>query len=428
VTASRPKRRARNSAYTADHGDRHDGVGNNGNLAVAQISESAMNSPTVSAKGLRAAALELWTMSAIALFAFFLIRFGVREELIGFDFRGTLWDAALAIREDRSPYPAANVAEVDVGNPALYPPLLMLVVLPITFLPWSVGFAVWTTLLGAAVAGALYILNVRDFKCYLVALLSLPITIGFVFGNAALLLVPLVALAWRWRDRWLRSGIVVGLAIGSKLFLWPLLVWLLATRRYRAFGAAVVATGASILLPWALIGFDGISSYPDLLRVAEDVYAGHSYSVATMLSALGTDTQLASRAALALGVAIAATAFIAGRRHVDRTSMSLALAAAVIGSPIVWPYYYALILVPIAIARPRFSLPWAALALFYAVELLPRSDLTTAVPCCRPADVPSHVWLFNHSPPGLWPALGYAVLAGALLMVSVRAMHRNAAA
>ena len=396
---------------------------------LAEITSSS-ETPRVSAKGLGAAALnwQVWALALTVLYACLFVRFGIREGVIGFDFEGTLWNAAVAIREGRSPYPAPIVAEVEVGNPVLYPPLLMLVVAPLTVLPWSIGLTVWTALLGIAVAGTLSILGVRDVRCYLVALVSLPTVSGLVFGNGTLLLVPLVALAWRWRDHWLRSGAVVGLAIGSKLFLWPLLVWLLATRRYRAFGAGIVATGASVLVPWSLIDFDGISAYPDLLRVAEVVYAVHSYSVATMLGALGTDTQVASRSALALGVAIGAMAFYAGRRGADSTSLSLAVLAAVLGSPIVWPYYYALLLVPVAIARPRFSALWAALGLFYAAELLPRSDFVAGTACCRPPDVPLHVWLFNHSPPGLWPALGYAALGAALVATSLRAMLRPRAA
>jgi len=40
---------------------------------------------------------------------------------------------------------------------------------------------------------------------------------------------------------------------------------------------------------------------------------------------------------------------------VDEVSISLAVLAAILGSPIVWEYYYALLLVPLAIVRPRFS-------------------------------------------------------------------------
>ncbi len=365
------------------------------------------------------------------------VRAGIRDDTIGFDFRGTLWDAARAIRDGRSPYPPPVESEVEIGNPALYPPFLMLLVAPLTALPWWLGMTLWTAIQAAAIAGALVVLGVRDPRCYALALLSIPVIGGLTWGNAGLLLVPLVALAWRWRDRWLRAGAVAGLAVASKLFVWPLVVWLVGTRRYRAAGAAVIATATVVLVPWAAIGLDGLTAYPDLLRVAERVYSAHSFSVATVLAGAGVDAGLASRLALATGCLLAGIALYAGRRGADAASMAIAVLAAILGSPILWEYYYALLIVPLAIARPRFSWPWMVLPLFYVTHRLPRPLLleTELEPggsaCCRPDDVPFASWVWNHSPPGSWPALGHAVLAGGLVAAVVwssRALPRAGSA
>ncbi|HLA13520.1 MAG TPA: glycosyltransferase family 87 protein, partial [Gemmatimonadaceae bacterium] len=305
------------------------------------------------------------------------------------------------------------------------PPFLMLLVAPLTFLPWWLGMTVWTTVQVGAIGGTLALLRVRDPRCYALALISIPVMGGLAWGNATLLLVPLVALAWRWRNSWPRAGIVVGLAIASKLFAWPLLVWLLATRRYRA----AVAT-AVILLPWAAIGFEGLTSYPDLLRVAERIYATHSFSMVTVMAGFGLDPGLASSGALAVGVAIAASAVYAGRRGVDEVSISLAVLAAILGSPIVWEYYYALLLVPLAIVRPRFSGLWMVLPLFYVTHRLPRellgaSELEpggSAWP--KPDDVPMASWVFNHAPPGQWPALGHAFIGVVVVVFVTRTLSR----
>lgn len=384
----------------------------------------------VSTKGLLVAGLRVSYVIAAVLtvvWAYLLVDFGIQAAVIGFDFRGTLWDPAVAVLEGRSPYPEPVRAEVDVGNPALYPPLLILFVAPLTVLPWSIGAALWGVLLIGGVAGALYALDVRDPRCYLFALLSPLVGHGVVLGNATLLLVPLVALAWRWRAHWARVGILVGLAIAAKLFLWPLLFWLLGTRRYRAFGAALVAACAGLFVPWAAIGFDGLSSYPELLRMAEAVYAAHSFSITTGLSGLGIGTESAILIGLALGVALAMSALYAGRRTADSAALSLALLAAVLASPIVWAFYYALLLIPVALARPRFSGLWAALTLFFVVERLPRERLSASnlVPGEVPEDVPITVWVFNHSSPATWPALGYAALGAALVAASVWLMLRS---
>jgi hypothetical protein len=357
--------------------------------------------------------------------ALLVIRAGFRDDTIGFDFRGTLWDAAHAIRDGRSPYPAPVESEVEVGNPALYPPFLMLLVTPLTVLPWWLGMTFWTAIQVGAIAGALAVLGVRDLRCYALALISIPVMGGLTWGNAGLLLVPLVALVWRWRDHWLRAGAVAGLAIAAKLFVWPLLVWLVGTRRYRAAAAAAVATAGVVLVPWAAIGFDGLTAYPDLLRVAERVYSSHSFSIATALAGLGLEAELASRLTLAVGVLIAALAFFAGRRGADEVSVALAVLAAILGSPIVWEYYYALLLVPLAIARPRFSGLWMMLPLMYVTHRLPRELLLETeldpggTACCKPDDVPMASWVFNHAPPGQWPALGHMALALTIVGVAV---------
>ena len=387
------------------------------------------------AEGLASAAVNVaYVLAALVsvVWVYRTVEWGFESDVFGFDFEGTLWDAAIAIREGRSPYPAPVLAEVEVGNPALYPPLLMFLVAPLTFLPWPVALGLWTALLGLAVAAALWILGVRDVRCYFLALVAQFTVFGVVLGNATLLLVPLVALAWRWRQSWIRCGLAVGLAIAAKLFLWPLLLWLLGTRRYRAFGAAATAALVAVFVPWALIGFDGLASYPDLLRVAEEAYAAHGYSVAAMLNGLGLELELASRAAIALGVALAVVAFVVGRRGDETAAVSIAVLAAVLGSPIAWPYYYALLVVPVAIARPRFAGVWVALTLFYASnwlsrELLNQQELEAAgVPCCGGEDVPLAVWSVNHSPPALWHALAYSAL-GTVIVAFVLLTRRQPA-
>ena len=344
------------------------------------------------------------TLAAL-VWTFIWLRYAVRHGTLGFDFEGTLWDAGVAILDGRSPYPRPVAAEVDVGNPAVYPPLLMTLVAPFTILPWGVGLALWTGVLIGSIVGGLYLLEVRDPRCYALALISAPVLSGFILGNATVLLVPLVALVWRWRDRWYRAGVVLGLAIAVKLVLLPLLLWLLGTRRYRAFVAAVGAACAGVIVPWAVIGFDGFTAYPNLLRVAARTFGPHGYSLATMLRALGLDTELAIRASLLAGLVLGVFAFVAGRRGRDTAAVSLAVLAAILGAPIVAQYYYALLLVPLAIVRPRFSGLWMILPLFYFANRLP-------------------IWLLSDSPPRLWPALANAGVALSVVLIAFASSDR----
>ena len=66
------------------------------------------------------------------------------------------------------------------------------------------------------------------------------------------------------------SSASVGVTLAVKFFLWPLLVWFVATRRV-ANAVVAAAVGAGLLLAsWAVIGFDGLRGYPDLLRRLEE--------------------------------------------------------------------------------------------------------------------------------------------------------------
>jgi len=54
---------------------------------------------------------------------------------------------------------------------------------------------------------------------------------------------------------------------------------------------------------------------------------------------------------------------LARRRDGDRLSLGAAIAAALLLSPIVWLHYFVLLLVPLALARPRLSAAWILLPL-----------------------------------------------------------------
>ena len=64
----------------------------------------------------------------------------------------------------------------------------------------------------------------------------------------------------------------------------------------------------------------------------------------------------------------------------DRRALTLALAAGVVATPILWLHYLVLLVVPIALARPRLSALWfapLALAIFEALDWYrgwPRGD------------------------------------------------------
>jgi alpha-1,2-mannosyltransferase len=268
----------------------------------------------------------------------------------------------------RNPYVAPGTIHGPADAPYAYPPLLALLVTPLAVLPEHVhhGYVpgvLFSLVLVFAVVGALLLLDVRDWRCYPVALLC-PVTIETVeYGAIGPVLLLLVALLWRYRDRaWIAGGATGGVIV-LKLFLWPLLVWLAVTRRLRAALLAVLLGGALGFLSWAVIAFRGIGDYPHLLRRLVDVEGENSYSVFAILRMLGLPEAASRALVLVLGLALLALAWRAVRGHeltseVDRRSFTLTLAAALVLTPILWLHYLVLLLAPIALARPRLSALW----------------------------------------------------------------------
>jgi hypothetical protein len=129
----------------------------------------------------------------------------------------------------------------------------------------------------AAVGGALWLLGVRDWRCYALSA-AFPATASAVdLGTVAPFLLLAVAAAWRWRGRTAGASAATAAAIALKVFLWPLLAWLAFTRRFRTGAVAIAATAALVFLPWAVIAFAGLADYPALLRRLSDEEATSSY-------------------------------------------------------------------------------------------------------------------------------------------------------
>jgi hypothetical protein len=252
-----------------------------------------------------------------------------------------------------------------------YPPLLSLLAAPLH--PLGAGWATlaWTLLSLAALGAALWLLGLRDWRCYALAAVF-PMTRSAVgLGTVGPLLLLAVAVAWRWRERIVEPAAAVGAAVALKLFLWPLAVWLALTRRISAGVAGIGFALAFTLLPWAVIAFAGIGDYPHLLRRLADDEATSSYSVI----ALGVRAHLPEAvgvvlSVLAAAVLLAAAAWVARDqsrtpRDRDVAVLTLALAAALAASPIVWVHYFLLLLVPLALTRPRLSLLWLVPFAYY---------------------------------------------------------------
>jgi Glycosyltransferase family 87 len=269
------------------------------------------------------------------------------------DFDINVWEPGRAILEGRSPL---RRLDAEPQNGSVYPPAAQVATLPFALLPHDVGLVLWLATLGAAVAFALRLCGVRDWRLFAVALCSPPVLYGFAYANLSLLITFALALTWVWRDQHRRAAIVVGALIAARLFLWPVLVWLVITRRFRATAEALLATVVLSLVGWAAVAFRRIDEFTLVVRDNASEYIDDGVSVASIASNLGLSVPAASAVGLAAGIAALALAWWA--REQDLESFSWAIVAALFASPVVWSHYYALLLVPLALSTPMLSRWW----------------------------------------------------------------------
>ena len=107
-----------------------------------------------------------------------------------------------------------------------------------------------------------------------------------------------------------------------------------------------------------MIDFRGLTGYLALVSKLSEIQAEHSYSFVGMTAALGFGPTVGQVLMLTVGGALLAACFNLGRHGDERRAFTCAIVACLVLTPIVWQHYLSLLVVPLALARPRFSAIW----------------------------------------------------------------------
>ena len=274
--------------------------------------------------------------------------------------------AASDLLHGQSPYPHPDPSVLAAGHSFVYPPIAAYPFIPFTVLPAHVAIVVYLVASVAAVAAALWIIGVRDWRVLGVVLLWEPMLMWLFEGPIEPWMLLLLAIGWRWRTHVFRLAVVVALLVSLKLFLWPLLAWLLATRRSRAFFASVAMTAVFVLAPFATVGTHALKTYPHLLRMLTNVFGSSSFSLLAVFESFASSRSAELAVAAGSLALVGFISFLAAREDGDRQAFSAAVIGGVMLSPIVWAHYFVLLAVPIALARPRLSVLWFMPLVFWA--------------------------------------------------------------
>jgi hypothetical protein len=289
----------------------------------------------------------------------------------GLEFRGNLWRPGRLILHGHSPYEPRRLdtalSAVNHGKPlpglagvaqAVYPAPTHVLAAPLAALPFDLAMAIFVVLSVGALVGSLWLMGVRDWRCYGATFLSVAVVQGVKLGGITPFLCLSLALVWRYRDSRLGAALATAAAVTAKVFLWPVGLWLVASGRAGSFTRAVAVAVLFTLAGWAVIGFSGFIGYPHLLGTLAALEERRGDSLIAAGLGAGLSLTTSRIVAVSIGVVLLLTMVALARRRRDRASFVVALTAAFALTPIVWLQYFMLAFIPIAVYRVRFGAVW----------------------------------------------------------------------
>ena len=290
------------------------------------------------------AVVGLGVLPVAAIVTMFVV--GMRGGPLSGDFHNELYPEAKLLLRGENPFPAHDAAIG--GANFVWPPVAAYLVAPLTVLPSGVADVLMVGIGLVCFALSLWLVGVRDWRIYGVVALWPEFVGEMRVSHLTPVIAVLLAAAWRWRDARGAPGVLIGLAVAVKFFVWPVGVWLAATRRFREAVLAAAVAGASLLL---VLPFTSLQNYAHALTRLSRVFDQDSYNVYGLLVQAGASDTVGRVATLVVGVVLLAAVW----RY---QSFALAIGAALVISPIVWLDYYTLAALPLALARPRLSAIW----------------------------------------------------------------------
>jgi alpha-1,2-mannosyltransferase len=276
--------------------------------------------------------------------------------LTAVDFHDAYWSAGWRLIHHLGVY-AGHVDQSASGGGFTYPPLCALVFVPFALIARTPSSVLYTLVCLGSAVGTLWVLRVRDWRLYGLLLTISPVVAAWNTGNLTLPLCLGLALLWRHRAQPLVAGCLTAVLISLKLFVWPFGLWLVATRRYRASLCALAAGVALNLMAWAIVGFNEFSAFVHRSGSLTHSQYRQSYGVLSLASRLGAGYRTGEVVEVALSLGCAGLCWLVSRRE-ERAGLALCALLALVASPLVWSHYFALLLVPFAIAYPTLGWVW----------------------------------------------------------------------
>jgi hypothetical protein len=210
--------------------------------------------------------------------------------------------AGAAVGDGDDPYPQPGTPEVYSGFAFVYPYLVAFPFVPLAAMG-SWADEVFIAVSAAAVFAGTWLAGARHPRTFALVLAASCTVTGLQMGTLnALLFLGLVTL-WRVRDAPAATAAVAALLVYSKLFLAPVLLFLLLTRRWAAFAGALGVLGL-LFGVGELTSPVGIHTYTEMLSALAREEAPDGLSFAGLLMNVGVGLEVASRFAWAVALGL----------------------------------------------------------------------------------------------------------------------------
>ncbi|MDQ2797189.1 MAG: DUF2029 domain-containing protein, partial [Actinomycetota bacterium] len=292
-------------------------------------------------RALRALAAQVVVVGACAaaIWNLFLRDFGPADLLV-------FVRAGHAVAHGLSPYVDPSSPSVWSGHAFVYPYLVAWCFAPLSALSSASAGILYYLSSVAAVLVTVRLVRGRHpgLVPLVVALTAEPVVRALQLGTLNVWLLLGLALAWRYRHG---VGVLVGAltaVIVAKLFLLPMLAWLLLTRRFRAAAATTVLSATLVLVGCGLADLS-VASFVRMLSLLSNHEGPHSSSITALFHHLGVDGAPATFLTLVGAAALVLCGALLYRRRRDEAVLfGACLLACLVASPIVWSHYFALVL------------------------------------------------------------------------------------
>lgn len=255
-----------------------------------------------------------------------------------------------------NPYPVLGTPAVYGGGAFVYPWAVAFVFAPFALLSSHVSDLLYFLISGASVLVGCRVAGLRDPVSVTLVLAAATTIRGFQVGSLNGLLFLGCILAWRYRHRPTLVALALTLVVGSKVFLLPLVGWLVPTRRWAALAGtaggllAVFTTsfvvgplpaGRYLALLQELSAHEGVQGF-SLYGLVAHVAGGHAASLVCLTFAAGV-------------VGVGWVSYRRGGQQPELALFASCLVAALALTPVLWSHYVLVGLVPLVLARPRRS-------------------------------------------------------------------------